>query len=143
MSKRSMLALINLIVWTVVTTMFLILFFTKDGPTNWGADSTKQIMSITLVATGFITFFIVQFKANKEPVDERVRLVQLKAANVTLVIVLVYVFVFGLTLYTIYNNELMPSSWIWLITFSTVFLTYITNSSLYIYFEKREIGYGS
>jgi len=143
MTKRSKYSLLNLSIWIIVTVVFFVLFFSGDGPESWGTNKTKRFLSALLFAVGFISFFIIQFKSNKETIDERVRQIQLKATSSTLIIILMYVFIFGISLYTFYDNKLMPSSWMYLLTYSVVFLTYIVNSGLYIFFEKRETGYGS
>jgi uncharacterized membrane protein len=125
----------------VVLIGFTVLFFTA-GPSEWNDDRTRKLISAALLLIGLVTFFITQFKSRKEKKDERTYLIELKAAKCAMTLIVIYAFIFSISLFVIYENKMLPSSWLWFLAYSTLFLSYIFNSALYLWFEKRNDGYG-
>jgi uncharacterized membrane protein len=122
---------------------FFCLFFIGSGPAEWGADSNIRFLSAVLFAVGYLIFFFIQLKGKGFKKDEREYLIELKASNATMIFILMYVFIFGISVYTIHEKDiLMPASLIWFLAFTTVFFAYMVNSAFYLWFEKRVNGYG-
>jgi len=143
MSIQRKYAWMVLITWIIVLVVFLLLFFSGSGPSEWGSNSTKRIIAAIFFGIGYIVFFTLQIRNKKSNYDERDTLIQLKAGNSAMVIVLMFVFILSIGSFVIYEEEgQLPISWMWFLGYSTVFLTYIVNSGLYLYYEKREQGYG-
>lgn len=133
------------ITWSIVLIGFIILFFSVDDLVEWTwiKNRNKRIASAILLALGYVIFFIIQVKKKKERRDERTFLIELKASKVTMPLISMYVFLFGISLFVAYENEfVMPVSWVWFIAYTTIFLTYILYSGLYLWFDKRVDGYG-
>ena len=141
MSVTNKITWISLIIWLVVLAGFAILFFTA-GPLGWNTDRTRKVISAALLLVGLAVFFTAQSKRRTEKKDERTYLIELKAAKWTMTLIVIYAFIFSISLFVIYENEMLPSSWLWFLAYSTLFLSYIFNSALYLWFESRNDGYG-
>ena len=129
--------------WTLVLVLFSLLFFRGEGPSQWGVDASRRILSALCFAAGYIGFYIVQWKGRKMPEDEREILLRLKASQYSMVIILIYVFMYCIMLYTFYEGiGIMPSSWLWFLAYSTVCLAYMMNSGIYLLLERGKVGYG-
>lgn len=143
MGVRTRNTYVTLVCWMIVLVVFLILFFQGGGPSEWGNNRAVRVGSAVLFGCGYIVHFITLFRQKKEPLDERTSLIQLKSTNVSLVITIMYVFIFSITIYTKYTEQgTVPASWFWLLGYTTIFITYIVNSAAYIILERQENGYG-
>lgn len=137
---RSILVVID---WTSILILFSILFFQGEGPTEWGMDPSRRFLSALCLAAGYIGFYVIQWRTRRNKQDEREVLINLKASQVGMVVVLIYVFLFCISLYTYYEKvSVMPSSWLWFLAYSTVSLAYIANSAFYLLFDRIGVGYG-
>jgi|GEM_PF-3001130 len=144
MSLRQKNALINAIIWFILLLLFFINFFSGDGASEWASNQTKRIIAPALIFVGYTLQFIIAAKSKKEPQDERALLAQLRSTSASMIIVIMYVFIFSITIYTVYgNDQVVPISWFWFIGFSTVMLTYFVNSFLYFILEYQGEGYGN
>ncbi|OQX93699.1 MAG: hypothetical protein B6I17_02010 [Tenericutes bacterium 4572_104] len=124
--------------WSVVLIIFLGLFFIASKPSEWSANSNIKFISGIVFGVGYILFFVIQLKGKNNTKNEKDKLIQYKSTSLTLVIILMYVFIFTMLIYIVYENDvLMPISWMWFLGYSTVFLTYIVNSGFYLWYEKR------
>lgn len=124
--------------WSVVLIIFLGLFFIASKPSEWNANSNIKFISGIVFGVGYILFFVIQLKGKNNTKNEKDKLIQYKSTSLTLVIILMYVFIFTMLIYIVYENDvLMPVSWMWFLGYSTVFLTYIVNSGFYLWYEKR------
>lgn len=138
---RSLLVFVD---WTLVLILFSFLFFRGEGPDEWGVDFNRRFLSAICLALGYIGFYVIQWKARKNLQDERDKLLTLKAGQISMVVVLMYVFIFCISLYTYYEQaNLMPVSWLWFLAYSTVCLTYMMNSGIYLLFDRSGVGYGN
>ena len=137
------IAWITLIIWTIILIGFSIIFFSGNNAEEWGVNRIKRVVSAILFGIGFLSFFIIQFKRRKNKKDERTFLIELKASRLSMIIVLLYVYVSSVVLYIIYETKLlMPVSWMWFLAYSTICITFIVNSGLHLWFEKKVEGYG-
>ncbi len=124
--------------WSVVLIVFLALFFIASKPSEWSTNSNIKFISGIIFGIGYILFFIIQLKSKNNTKSENEYLIKYKSTNSTLMVILMYVFIFTILLYIIYENDiLMPVSWMWFLAYSTVFLTYIVNSGFYLWYEKK------
>jgi len=122
---------------------FIALFFIVSGPTEWGTDSNIKLISAVVFGIGYVVFFFVQSKGKKAKKNERDYLIELKSSNATLIVILIYVFLLCISIFVYYENDgSVPVSWMWFIAYTSVFLTYIINSGIYLWYEKRIDGSG-
>lgn len=143
MKDRRTQAWMILGVWSIVLLAFLLLFFIGGGPPEWQQNSNARFLSAIVLAVGYIVFLMIQRKGKALIKDERDHLVELKSGNVTMILVLMYVFIFGISLFVAYESAgYMPVSWMWFLAYTTIFITYILNSVFYLWYEKRIGGYG-
>ena len=143
MGNQRTLAWIVLTLWSAVLIAFIALFFVVSGPTEWGTDSNIKFMSAVIFGIGYIVFFFVQSKSKKVRKDERDYLIALKSSNATLIVILIYVFLLCISIFVYYEKAgFVPVSWMWFIAYTSVFLTYIINSGIYLWYEKRIGGSG-
>ena len=126
-----------LALWAIVLVVFLCLFFMGSGPAEWGENPNIRFLSAVVFGAGYLIYFYIQLKGRGFKKDEREYLIELKASNAAMIFILMYVFIFGISVYTIHEEDiLMPASLIWFLAFTTVFLTYMVNSAFYLWFEK-------
>lgn len=136
-------AWMTLILWSLVLVVFIYLFAIATGPIGWMAQKNIRFMCALLFGGGYLVFSLILFKTRKIKSDEREYLVELKAVKATSISILMYVFIFGITIYTIYeNNQVMPASWMWFLAYTSAFLFYILNSAYFLYYDRKEEGYG-
>ncbi len=132
-----------LILWGIVFLIFLPLYFSGSGADEWGIDHNSRFLSSVVLGLGYVIFFVLQVKGRKIRKDEREYLIELKASQAAMISILLYVFIFGITMFVIYESKVfMPASWMWFLAYTTVFLAYISNSAFYLWFEKKMDGYG-
>ena len=136
-------AWMTLILWSLVLVVFIYLFAITTGPIGWMAQKNIRFMCALLFGGGYLVFSLILFKTRKIKSDEREYLVELKAVKATSISILMYVFIFGITIYTVYENkQMMPASWMWFLAYSSAFLFYILNSAYFLYYDRKEEGYG-
>jgi len=132
-----------LTLWSIVLIVFIYLFIMVTGPIGWMEQKNIRFMCAVLFGGGYLIFSLIQYKTRKIKFDEREYLVELKAVKATSISILMYVFMFGITIYTIYeNNQMMPASWMWFLAYTSAFLFYILNSAYFLFYDRKEEGYG-
>lgn len=74
--------------------------------------------------------------------DERDILISRKASEISMAIVMGYVFLTCITLYTLYDKtNSVPAGWMWFLGYTCIFTGYISNSAinLILYKSKADI----
>jgi len=147
MNRNQKRSLYFLLIWGIVTIIFIPLFFLGGGAETWTLDRTRFIISAAVFAAGYISFFIMLTLTRKKRSDdferdERDMLISRKASELTLAIVMGYIFFTCIILYTIYEKtNSVPAGWMWFIGYTCIFIGYIANSaiSLILYKSKSAV----
>jgi len=142
--KRS---LYSLLIWGTVALVFVPLFFINGGAATWGLDKTRIIITTSFILAGFILFFLMLVLTRKKNTggierDERDMLISRKASEISLAIVMGYIFFTCIILYSIYGEtNSVPRGWMWFLAYTCFFTGYISNSaiSLILYRSKANI----
>lgn len=147
MNKNQKRSLGSLLIWGTVTIIFIPLFFIGGSPRAWVLDNTRFIISASIFAAGYISFFTMLGLTRKKNTDnierdERDILIGRKASEITLAIVQGYIFFVCIILYTLYDKtNSVPAGWMWFLGYTCIFTGYISNSaiSLILYKSKADI----
>ncbi len=147
MNRNQKRSLYTLLIWSVVAIVFIPLFFINGGPITWGIDKTRFIVSTSFLLAGYISFFTMLALTRRKKTgdierDERDILISRKATEISLIIVMVYIFFTCLILYNLYENtNSVPRGWMWFLAYTSIFTVYISNSAinLILYKSKADI----
>jgi len=147
MNNNQKRSLCSLLIWGTVTIIFIPLFFLGGGPRAWALDNTRYIISASIFAAGYISFFTMLALTGKKKTgdierDERDILIGRKASEISMAIVMGYVFLTCITLYTLYDKtNSVPAGWMWFLGYTCIFTGYISNSAinLILYKSKADI----
>ncbi|MCJ7472918.1 MAG: DUF2178 domain-containing protein [Actinobacteria bacterium] len=146
MNRNQKRSLYSLLIWLVVALVFVPLFFINGGPSTWGVDKTRFIVSTSFLAAGYISFFIMLIATRRKKTDdierdERDILISRKASEISLIIVMGYIFFACITLYTLYENtNSVPRGWMWFLGYTCIFTGYISNSAINLILYKSKAG---
>jgi len=147
MNKNQKRSLYSLLIWGTVTLVFIPLFFINGGAETWGINKTRLLIQASFILVGFILFFLMLALTRKKNTggierDERDILISRKASEISLAIVMGYVFFTCITLYLLYEEaNFVPRGWMWFLAYTSFFTGYISNSaiSLILYRSKANI----
>ena len=147
MNRNQKRSLYTLLIWSVVAIVFIPLFFISGGAETWGADKIRFIVSTSFLLAGYISFFTMLALTRRKKTgdierDERDILISRKATEISLIIVMVYIFFTCLILYNLYENtNSVPRGWMWFLAYTSIFTVYISNSAinLILYKSKADI----
>lgn len=147
MNRNQKRSLCSLLIWGIVIIIFIPVFFIGGGAETWALDRTRFIISAAVFAAGYISFFtMLALTRNKKSGDierdERDILIGRKASELTLIIVMGYIFFTCIILYTLYEKtNSVPAGWMWFIGYTCIFTGYIANSAinLILYKSKADI----
>jgi len=147
MNRNQKRSLYSLLIWSIVAIVFIPLFFINGGPETWAADKTRFIVSTSFLFAGYAAFFTMLALTRRKKTDdierdERDMLISRKASEISLIIVMGYIFFACLTLYSLYENtNSVPRGWMWFLAYTCFFTGYISNSaiSLILYRPKANI----
>jgi len=147
MNKNQKRSLYSLLIWGTVALVFIPLFFINGGAETWGIDKARFIIPVSFILVGFILFFLMLALTRKKNTggierDERDIHISRKASEISLAIVMGYVFLTCITLYLLYEEtNSVPRGWMWFMAYTSLFAGYISNSaiSLILYRSKANI----
>ncbi|MES0342417.1 MAG: DUF2178 domain-containing protein, partial [Candidatus Humimicrobiaceae bacterium] len=147
MNRNQKRSLYTLLIWSVVAIVFIPLFFISGGAETWGADKIRFIVSTSFLFAGYAAFFTMMALTRRKKTDdierdERDILISRKASEISLIIVMAYIFFACITLYTFYENtNSVPRGWMWFLAYTCIFTVYISNSAinLILYKSKADI----
>ena len=146
MNKNQKRSLFSLLIWGTVALVFVPLFFINGGAATWGLDKTRIIITTSFILAGFILFFLMLVLTRKKNTggierDERDMLISRKASEISLAIVMGYIFFACITLYTLYENtNSVPRGWMWFLGYTCIFTGYISNSAINLILYKSKAG---
>ncbi len=136
MNRNHIRSLFSLIIWGTVTIIFIPLFFTGGGVTEWVLDRERFIASGAIVVAAYILFFIMlaitgRKRANLIERDERDILISRRSSEITLTIMQGYVFLTCIVLYFMYrDSNSVPAGWLWFLGYTGIFVGYISYSAV-------------
>lgn len=125
MSRCVKYTIFQLITWTLVG-LGLIIVVTRPGVImSWGDNSVKSLVLAILFLGGFGTDFIIRLLEKSVKFgymrDERTESNQLKAMSLGFVIVLIYMFLYAIAVYTKFEDSgLVPVAYIWILAYSSI-----------------------
>jgi len=71
--------------------------------------------------------------------DERDMLISRKASETSMIIVIIYVFLTCIILYTLYEDtNSVPRGWMWFLGYTCILTTYISNSAINLILYKSK-----
>jgi len=128
MSKLMKVNIIHTVMWGMVAVGLGVIFSLSNTISSWGDNRTKTVLLAILFFGGFLTDFILwQYEKSKKHGfrrDERDKKVQSEAVFKSFTILIIYIFVVSVVLYTKYENAgVMPVGWVWFIAYSTIAAT--------------------
>lgn len=144
MNSNQKRALYTLLIWGVVVVIFIPLFFINGGVDTWVPGSIRVIISSSFIIIGFVLFFLMLALTKKKKLgsvekDERDILIGRRSSEMTLTIVMAYVFLTSIILYFVYGQvNSIPTGWMWFLGCTCLFVSYISSSaiSLILYSSK-------
>ena len=120
----------------------------KDDATAFNAQKKGTIIGKGVVNNKISAIIFKYLQKHDIPthfikqLDERDMLISRKASELTLIIVMGYIFLTCIILYTIYEKtNSVPAGWMWFIGYTCIFIGYIANSaiSLILYRSKSSV----
>lgn len=126
-------SLLHLVLWSIVSLIFVFVFFSKGTIENWGDNLNKTIMVSSLFFFGFGGDFVLRliFKNKKNRIikDERDDQISMKSMSTSAIVTFIYIFLVTISLYIKYEDTgHVPVAWIWFIAYSLIMVVNITGS---------------
>ncbi len=140
MSKHMKHSILTISLWGFVGILFLIILLSTDAIANWSDNRIKSILLAALFFVGFLSDFILKRVFNKKRAlsDERDQLVIKDAAVSSFIIVVIYVFIFLITLFLKYETTgFVPVGWLWVIAYSLIVVSNVVYSLMTIISYKK------
>lgn len=142
MRMRRQSAVITLIMWSVIMTLFVVLFFVLEDLDQWQENQLFRLISAVLLFIGGVAQIMLLSQDKVEPFDERTQRIQYRTSSVAVIGILLYVYALVMTLYISYEFEAgLPVAWLWFIAYTTIFIAFILHSALYLIFEHIGVRY--
>ncbi len=152
MTQLKKRAILSLLIWSIVMTALIVVFFSGGGPTTFLQGERKVTLSRVYVTVGFTAYFLMLFmtrirrgseKFSKDERDEQIARLAFMTGFTT---IMAYVFLFCLFLYWFYsvyqNSNLMPVGWVWFLALSSVYVGYISHALATLVLDLRLSGHG-
>lgn len=140
MSKHMKQSILTLSLWGLVGILFLIILLSTDAIANWSDNRIKSALLAALFFVGFLSDFILKHVFNKKRVlsDERDQLVVKDAATSSFIIVIIYVFIFTISLFLKYEVVgVVPVGWLWVIAYSLIVVSNVVYALMTIIAYKK------
>lgn len=148
MSQTRLRAWLSAVIWTLAGVGFFVAFFSGGGPGEWAADSMRHFSGAVALGVGFVghwlaLWFTRQRKGRLPVSDERDLQIVAQANQVTLIVVMVGIFVFTISLWTIFEaGGQVPVGWMWFLAYGSAILAFVTSSVTTLILDGRTGGNG-
>lgn len=135
-----------LLIWSGAGLGFVVTFFMGGGAPGFAADSSRHFLGAAFLGLGFtgywLSLWLTRQREGAGPAsDERDLLNVARANQVTLVVVLIWVFVFTIGLWTAYESRgQVPVGWMWFLAYGSVILAFVTASGVTLALDRRMGG---
>ena len=113
-------------IWGLAAVAFGLVFFLGGGAVTYADDSIRMGIAAVILAAGYIGYFIMIYltreKSNSKALirDERDLEIARRANEITLVVVLVFVFTVCIALFLGYETAgSLPIGWMWFLAYAT------------------------
>ena len=147
MTQSKKRALGTLIIWGIVMSALVVLFFSRGGPSTYIDDTVKKATIAGIFAAGYLSYGIMMFLTRVKSggphlvADERDERIGRRASIAGLIVVLVFVFVTCISLYEYYHDDgVVPVGWMWFLGYASVFVAYISVSIATLVLHAKRIG---
>lgn len=147
-SQTQLRACLSAVIWTLAGLGHVLTFFSGGGPGEWATDSTRHLTGAVALGFGFVGYWLaLWFTREREggppASDERDVQIVAQANQVTLIVVLVGVFVFTISLWTVFEaGGQVPVGWMWFLAYGSVILASVTSSVTTLILAGRTGGHG-
>jgi len=143
MSQTRLRAWLAAVIWTLAGVIFFFSFFSGGGPGELDTDSKRHLTGAAALGFGFVGYWLALYltrqRKGRPPVsDERDLQVLAQANQVTLIVVLVGIYVFTISLWTVYEaGGLVPVGWMWFLAYGSAILAFVTSSVTTLVLDGR------
>lgn len=134
MSFRSKNSLIISVVWFVILIVMVITF----APDNY--TSIRKLISAVAIFFGVWIDIWMLARNKKDAFDERILKLTHKSSSVSMIITLMFVFIFCIVLSEVYPDT-VNSSWFWMLGYLMIAVANISSGLSFIYFDLKGIPY--
>jgi len=145
-------AIWGLLIWGIVSTAIIIIFFSKGGAATFLQGETRVTLTRAFWTGGMICYFLMMILTRTRSgaksliKDERDELIEKRAYLTGFAISLTYNFLFCMFLYWFYkvyqNSKLMPTGWVWFLGLSSVSIVLVSHSIATYILDARMGGHG-
>lgn len=148
MSQTRKRAVLAGLIWGVAGVGFVVTFFSGGGPEGLPSDSARHAAGAGALAFGFLGYWAALWftrqRSGAPPVsDERDVQVMARANQASLIVVLLGIYVFTISLWTIYESVgQVPVGWMWFLAYGSVILAFVTSSVTTLILDGRMGGHG-
>ena len=148
MSQTRLRAWLAAMIWTLAGIIFFLTFFSGGGPGELDTDSTRHAAGAAALGFGFVGYWVAlwltrQRKGAPPVSDERDLQIMARANQVTLIVVLVGIYVFTISLWTVYEaGGQVPVGWMWFLAYGSAILAFVTSSMTTLVLDGRAGGHG-
>jgi len=145
MNRNQKRALYSLLIWGAVVAIFVPLFFINGGVNTWVPGSIRVIISSSFIIAGFVLFFLMLAITKRKGIsgverDERDILIARRASEITVTIIMVYVFLACIILYFVYREiNAIPRAWMWFLGCTCLFVGFISSSAISLIFHSSKV----
>ncbi len=148
MSQTRTRAWLAALIWSLAGIGFVATFFSGGGPEGLPSASIRHAAGAGALAFGFIGYWLslwfTREKTGGPPLsDERDLQVQARANQASLVVVLLGIYVFTISLWTVYESAgQVPVGWMWFLAYGSAILAFVTSSVATLILDGRMGGHG-
>jgi hypothetical protein len=148
LSQTRQRAWLAAVIWSAAGAGFTLTFFMGGGPGGFPGDSSRHLAGAMFLALGFggqwLAWWITrQRKDGPLLADERDMHVIAQANQATLIVVLVAIFLFVITLWTIFESAgSVPVGWMWFLAYGAPILASVTSAVTTLILDGRTGGHG-
>jgi len=143
MSQTRLRAWLAFVIWTLAGVGFFLTSFLGGGPGELADDSLRHVAGAGAIGFGFLghwlALWITRQRKGAPPVsDERDVQTLAQANQVALVVVLVGIYAFTISLWTVYEaSRQVPVGWMWLLAYGSVILASVASSVTILILDGR------
>ncbi len=143
--KRGWMALT---IWCLVGVGFFITFFGGTGATGFATDGPRHLLGASFLGVGFVAYWLLLWITRKgeggaPPFDERDTLIVARGNQVALVVVLLWVYLLTIGLWTVFESAgQVPVGWMWFLAYGSVIVAFVVSSGVSLILDKGMGGNG-